>query len=75
MINELVCPTFICISVIGEAVQKKNHRIVLLEIPKIHLFPWYFLHSPHRGATTVTTQIHPHYCNIPVHVNNVHNAV
>lgn len=32
MLNELMCPTFICISVIGEAVQKKNHRIVLLEI-------------------------------------------
>lgn len=32
MINELICPTFICISVIGEAVQKKKHRIVLLEM-------------------------------------------
>lgn len=32
MLNELICPTFICISVIGEAVQKKNHRIMLQEI-------------------------------------------
>lgn len=32
MLNELICPTFICILVIGEAVQKKKHRIVLLEI-------------------------------------------
>lgn len=32
MLNELICPTFICISVIGEVVQKKPHRIVLQEI-------------------------------------------
>lgn len=32
MLNELISPTFICISAMGEAVQKKNHRIMLLEI-------------------------------------------
>lgn len=32
MINELIYPTFICISVIGEAVEKKYQRIILLEI-------------------------------------------
>lgn len=34
MINELICPIFIGISVIGEAVQKKKHKTVLLEMLK-----------------------------------------